>query len=363
MNRLDPAAAPIGGSGKPASRYGAAPHDASPHDASPHRPGSLAAARFLAGLESLRTAPSASRPALDAALIQDAGGAARHLAYAGERWERVLSELGRERDTYEIVGRLLADPVTRDLGAGLGRAACQTWRAAAVELLPLLVRYRGQDTGRAMTEALTTASVSRRAVSAHGDLLAGIGFTPAPRPRGRGRGATVYDAASAAELLAAKPMGLARLPGAPRIFGALLDAGPLTFRQAAQLYGLTFERPGHTQGVCAPLWLRHAGPSALPRLLGLMVPYLDDYAIGEFYLEGLAGMGGQALPALPAVTALIERRTRIPTLDSTRDGEMMLDETLLKAALDARSAILADGAGAGAGAGSRAVPVAGPRRP
>lgn len=78
-----------------------------------------------------------------------------------------------------------------------------------------------------------------------------------------------------------------------------------------------------------------------------MTPYLDDYAIGEFYLEGLAGMGGQALPALPAVTAMIERRTRIPTLASTRDGEMMLDETLLKAALNARSAILADSAAAG----------------
>lgn len=305
------------------------------------------AARFLACLETLRTAPAPCRPELDAALFQDAGEAARHLADAGERWERVLSELGREQDTYGIVGRLLADPATRDLGAGLGRAACQTWRAAAVELLPLFVRYRGRDTSRAMDEALTTASVSDLAVSAHGDLLARIGFTPAPRPRGRGRGTTVYDAASAAELLAAKAMGLSRLRGAPQIFGALLDAGPLTFRQAAQLYGLTFERPGHTQGVCAPLWLRHAGPPALPRLLGLMTPYLDDYAIGEFYLEGLAGMGGQALPALPAVTAMIERRTRIPTLASTRDGEMMLDETLLKAALNARSAILADSAAAG----------------
>ncbi len=53
-------------------------------------------------------------------------------------------------------------------------------------------------------------------------------------------------------------------------------------------------------------------------------------------------MGRHALPALPSLTALIDRRTRLPVNDSTRDGETMLDERLLAAAIDARRAILAD---------------------
>lgn len=73
-----------------------------------------------------------------------------------------------------------------------------------------------------------------------------------------------------------------------------------------------------------------------------MTPHLGEYTVGEYYLEGLARMGRHALPALPAVTALIDRRTRIPVNDSTQDAEMMLDERLLAAALDARRAIDGD---------------------
>ncbi|MFD6426506.1 hypothetical protein, partial [Streptomyces sp. NPDC060198] len=145
-----------------------------------------------------------------------------------------------------------------------------------------------------------------------------------------------YSPESAAEAL---PVGVSRLNAAREVFGALLDAGPLSFRQAAQLYGLTFRRPGRMQAACAPLWLRHAGPSAAPRLLGLMTPLLDDYAWGEEYLAALAGMGGAALPALPAVTALIDRRTRIPVCDSTRDAETARDEALLAAALVTRRSL------------------------
>lgn len=305
----------------------------------------LASVRFLAHLATLRTAPPPYRSALDAALFADAREAARHLAENGERWGRVLAGLGREQHAYEVAARLLAAPETRDIGAGVARAACHAWRAAPAELLPLLVRHSGPSISPAVADALTTASISEQAMGAHGDLLAAIGFTPYPRPRKRCTGSSPpYDGRSAAELLAAKPMGIGRLSRAPEIFGALLDEGPLTFRQAAQLYNLTFRWPGRTQGTCAPLWLRHAGPRALPRLLGVMTPYLHDYAVGEFYLEGLARMGRQALPALPAVTAMIERRTRIPANDSTPDGEMGLDENLLRAALKTRHAILADGA-------------------
>ncbi|WP_448701753.1 hypothetical protein [Streptomyces avidinii] len=54
-------------------------------------------------------------------------------------------------------------------------------------------------------------------------------------------------------------------------------------------------------------------------------------------------MGRHALPALPSLTAPIDRRTRLPVNDSpARDGETMLDERLLAAAIDARRAILAD---------------------
>ncbi|MFZ3473942.1 hypothetical protein ACODT3_06455 [Streptomyces sp. 4.24] len=299
----------------------------------------LAAVRFLAHLAALRTAPPASRPDLDAALFADAREAALHLADAGERWGSLLCGLGRERHAYGLVARLLADPATRDIGAGLARAACHALRAAPAELLPLLVRHRGREVSPAVADALTTASISEQAMREHGALLAAIGFTR-PVRGARCGSAPVHDAASAASLLSAKPIGVGRLRQAPEVFGALLDAGPLTFRQAAQLYNLTFRWPGRTQAECAPLWLRHAGPTALPRLLDLMAPYLDDYTVGEFYLAGLARMGGQALPLLPAVTAMIERRTRIPANDSTADGEMWLDEKLLEAALRARRAMV-----------------------
>ncbi|WP_374772549.1 hypothetical protein OG756_04825 [Streptomyces sp. NBC_01310] len=53
-------------------------------------------------------------------------------------------------------------------------------------------------------------------------------------------------------------------------------------------------------------------------------------------------MGRHARPALPSLTALIDRRTRLPVNDATRDGETMPDESLLAAAIEARRTILTD---------------------
>ncbi|MDX3637902.1 hypothetical protein [Streptomyces sp. MB09-02B] len=302
----------------------------------------LASVRFLAHLETLRAAPPTRWRSLDAALLDDVREAAHHLEDIGHIWGQALYGLRREHDTYALVGRLLADPVTRDIGADLAREACHDWRAAPVRLLPLLVQHRGQSVTPALGAALTTASISEAAIRTHGSLLTEIPCTPSPRARRMPSTAPAYDSATAAAVLTAKPVGLTRLAHTSEIFGALMDAGPLTFRQAAQLYNLTFRRPGRSQAECAPLWLRHAGPSALPRLLALMTPHLADYAIGEYYLAGLARMGGHARAALPAVTALIDRRTRIPVNDSTRDAEMRLDESLLAAALRTRRAIVAE---------------------
>jgi hypothetical protein len=303
----------------------------------------LASVRFLAHLETLRAAPPERWPALDAALHADTREAVHYLEGIGRDWGQVLYRLGREQHTYTVTARLLADPVTRDIGADLAREACHDWRAAPVDLLPLLVRHCGQSVSDAMAKALTTASISRAAMRAHGALAATVPFTPYPKARHPCPDATPsYDSASAAALLAAKPVGIGRLAHAPAIFGALLDSGPLTFRQAAQLYNLTFRWPGRMQALCAPLWLRHAGPPALPRLLAHITPHLGEYSVGEHYLACLAQMGRHALPALPAVAALIDRRSRIPVNDSTRDAETELDERLLTAALDARRAILAD---------------------
>ncbi|MDX5569642.1 hypothetical protein PYK79_49005, partial [Streptomyces sp. ID05-04B] len=301
----------------------------------------LASVRFLAHLETLRTAPPPRWRSLDAALLDDAREAAHHLEDVGHLWGAALYGLGREHDTYALVARLLADPATRDIGADLAREACHDWRAAPVGLLPLLVRHHSQRITPALGKALATASISEAAMRTHGALLAEVPFTPTTRARRIPSTATSYDSASAAALLAARPVGITRLAHASEIYEALLDDGPLTFRQAAQLYNLTFHHPCRSQAECAPLWLRHAGPSALPRLLALMTPHLADYAVGEYYLAGLARMGGHARPALPDVTALIDRRTRIPVNDSTRDAEMRLDESLLAAARSARRAILA----------------------
>ncbi|MEU9863662.1 hypothetical protein AB0D99_22585 [Streptomyces sp. NPDC047971] len=303
----------------------------------------LASVRFLARLETLGVAPPRQWPALDRALFSDARAAARHLDDAGERWGRVLYRLGRERHVYALAARLLGAPGTRDIGADLVREACHGWRAAPVELLPRLVRHCGRGICPAMARALTTASISEAAMHRHGVLIAAVPFTPYPKARRpSGSPTPSYDSTTAAAVLQAKPVDTGRLRRAPEIFGALLDAGPLTFRQAAQLYNLTFKRPGRMQAVCAPLWLRHAGPTALPRILALMTPHLGDYVMGEYYAEGLARMGRHAMPALPSLTALIDRRTRVPVNDSTRDGEMLLDECLLAAAIDARRTILAD---------------------
>ncbi|MFE5480989.1 hypothetical protein [Streptomyces sp. NPDC056527] len=303
----------------------------------------LASVRFLARLETLSVAPPRQWPPLDRALFADAREAARHLDGVGGRWGRVLYGLGRERHVYALAARLLGDPATRDIGAGLAREACHGWRAAPVELLPLLVRHCGRGISLAMAKALTTASISEAAMERHGVLIATVPFTPYPKARRpSGSPTPSYDSTAAAAVLQDKPVDTGRLHRAPEIFGALLDAGPLTFRQAAQLYNLTFKRPGRMQAVCAPLWLRHAGATALPRILDLMTPHVGDYVMGEYYSEGLARMGRHAMPALPSLTALIDRRTRIPVNDSTRDGETMLDERLLAAAIDARRAILAD---------------------
>ncbi|MEK8142784.1 hypothetical protein NKH18_12890 [Streptomyces sp. M10(2022)] len=103
-----------------------------------------------------------------------------------------------------------------------------------------------------MAEALTTVSISAAAMRTHGALIATVPFTayPAARPPATGRPAS-YDSTAAAAVLRARPIGIGRLARAPEIFGALLDAGPLTFRQAAQLYNLTFRWPGRMQAVCA----------------------------------------------------------------------------------------------------------------
>lgn len=302
----------------------------------------LASVRFLAHLETLRAGPATRWHRLDTALLDDVREAAHHLDDLGRSWGQALYGLGREHETYTLVARLLADPATRDIGADLAREACHDWRAAPVRLLPLLVGHRGQRATPALDAALATASISRAASRRHGRLLAEVPFAPSRRASQTESASTAYDSTAAAALLATKPVGVVRLAHAREIFAAVLDAGPLTFRQAAQLYNLTFRRPGRSQAECVPLWLRHAGPSVLPRLLALMTSHLADYAIGEYYLAGLARMGGHARPALPAVTALIDRRTRIPVNDSTRDAEMRLDESLLAAALNTRHAILAD---------------------
>ncbi|WP_354644371.1 hypothetical protein [Kitasatospora camelliae] len=312
-----------------------------PADLAGRRDDPLASVRFLAHLAALQAADPAARPELDAALLADVQEASRHLTRTGRRWGWTLYGLRREQHTYALAARLLADPATREVGADLTRAACHGWRAAPVALMPLLLRHAGPRPGPRIAAALRTASISRAAMDVHGGAAAAVAFTPyergrpaacAPVPR--------YDRDGAAALLAAKPVGVARLAHAPAVFGALLDAGPLTFRQAAQLHNLAFLRPGRMQALCAPLWLRHAGPAALPRLLALLTPHLDEYGIGGDYLAALGRIGPSARPALPAVEAVIDRRTRIPVNDSTRDAETELDERLLAAAQDARRAIL-----------------------
>ncbi|MFD4142981.1 hypothetical protein [Streptomyces sp. NPDC058572] len=116
----------------------------------------------------------------------------------------------------------------------------------------------------------------------------------------------------------------------------------VSFRQAAQLYNLTFRWPDIMQARCAPLWFRHAGEPALPRLLDLMTRQLGCKVVGEAFMNGLAELGRHALPAVPALDQLIDRRRRIPENEPSRDAEMETDERLLAAAREARYRILTD---------------------
>ncbi|MEJ8645690.1 hypothetical protein WKI68_39720 [Streptomyces sp. MS1.HAVA.3] len=178
----------------------------------------LASVRFLAHLETLRAAPPEQWPTLDRALLAGAEEAARHLDGVGRRWGEVLHGLRREHHVYALVARLLGDPATRDIGAGLAREACHGWRAAPVELVPLLARHCGQGISPAMAEALTTASLSEAAMQAHGALLATVPFSPYPKPRRPSGGPpppSSYDRATAAAVLRAKPVGIGRLLRAP----------------------------------------------------------------------------------------------------------------------------------------------------
>uniref|UniRef100_A0AAU2JZX7 HEAT repeat domain-containing protein n=1 Tax=Streptomyces sp. NBC_00049 TaxID=2903617 RepID=A0AAU2JZX7_9ACTN len=286
------------------------------------------AVRFLARLTELGRAPAEQWPFLDRALLHDAAAAARHLDDAGGRWEWTLSRLGREDDTYALAHRLLDDPspAVRDIGADLARGACQSWRAGPARLLARLRELQERSGSEALAGAVHTATGPAAAAGPWAERWL---FAP-PQP---------MEPSEAAEALASRPIGIGRFQEAPRVFGALLDEGPLTFRQAAQLYQLTFARPCIVQALAAPLWLRHAGPSALPRLLSLMTPHVRHYGLGEWYLAGLGRIGPAAAPALPAVDAVIETRRRIPVNDSTRDGETELDERLLAAARWARRAI------------------------
>ncbi|CAM5608182.1 hypothetical protein SAVIM40S_00247 [Streptomyces avidinii] len=228
---------------------------------------SLASVRFLARLETLSVAPPQRWLPLDRALLADAREASRHLDGAGWRWGRVLTDWARAarlRSGGAAPCRSRNPGHRRRLCA---REACHDWRAAPVGLLPLLVRHCGRVISPAMAKALTTASISEAAMHAHGALVAEVPFTPYPRAsRPSGSPPSSYDSATAAAVLRAEPVDTGRLLRASEIFGAVLDAGPLTFRQAAQLYNLTFKRPGRMQAMCAPLWLRHAGPTALPRI-------------------------------------------------------------------------------------------------
>ncbi|MFB6559812.1 hypothetical protein ACFCYH_13170 [Streptomyces sp. NPDC056400] len=88
---------------------------------------------------------------------------------------------------YELISHLLADPATRDAGARLARAACHEWRAAPVELLPLLIRRCRQQPGAAVLKALATAAISDEAMRVHGAAAATVAFTPYPKPRLRRR--------------------------------------------------------------------------------------------------------------------------------------------------------------------------------
>ncbi|MGW7363687.1 hypothetical protein ACWGI8_09715 [Streptomyces sp. NPDC054841] len=318
-----------------------------PEAAEQLRGDSLAAVRFLAHLSLLGDARSAQWPALDAALLADAEEAAPYVPWLGERWAGALYRLDREAQTYALARHLLGRgrPIAlRQVGVQLARRACQDWRAAPVELLPHLVPHIALPGG---DDAVRTALISQAAVREHAALIAGAEITPPPRRRRWTRGTSrSYDSRAAAEHLAARPIGIARLSRAREIFGPLLDAGPLTFRQAAQLYNLTFSWPNAMQASCAPLWFRHAGASSLPRLLGLLVRRLDDQAHGEAFMEGLAELGRHALPAVPDLDRIIDRRKRIPVNEPSRDAEMAADELLLAAAVRARGRILEDAASA-----------------
>lgn len=82
------------------------------------------------------------------------------------------------------------------------------------------------------------------------------------------------------------------------------------------------------------LW-RHAADGATGILLDALLPPSGSGELNIHACRILAGMGPAAAPAVPALTAVTERRIRVPEYTGDEDEDMREDERLLRAAREA----------------------------
>ncbi|GAA1359220.1 hypothetical protein [Streptomyces beijiangensis] len=302
--------------------------------------------RLAAHLAALRTLSPDRTPEavagvlahLDAAGDAAGDGASMGSWSVGEMWADVYVRYDEPRplDHFRQAAGLLADPapVRRRVGLDMSRVALHEWRAAPENLTPSWVRMFDDLVDSLRLAALELVGSSRAASRRAADPR-----VPIPPPcEVRKRVDVDRDAAEA--YLAARPVE-GRLP--PQMFHALLDHGPLTGRQAAQLTHQVFTRPSFAQARNARAWWRHAGVASAPALLPLLPQYFDDTALmGLDVLECLAAMGRHAVPVLGELDAFLGREWIAVRHRGSEEADLQADELVVEAALLTRRCILDD---------------------
>lgn len=212
--------------------------------------------------------------------------------------------------------RLLGSVVTRaraDAGPRPGRSPVGLTQLvsllgqigpAAADALPLLEAMAAQGLGERAgltTMALIRISGERRRAE---EALARLGDTPRE----------VVTAANLLEWLAGH---------------GGLEPGHVAYLREKSVVG-PYAHPRLLTG----LW-RHAGDEAAGILLDALLPASGSGELNLYACRILAGMGPAAAPAAAALTAVTERRIRVPEYTGDEDEDMREDERLLQAAREA----------------------------
>ncbi|WP_329120308.1 hypothetical protein [Streptomyces sp. NBC_01465] len=297
--------------------------------------------RLAAHLTALHTLPPGRAAEAEAGVVAELGAAGSSVGSwsVGEVWGDAYGrhDAPRPRDLFRRAAELLVDPdpVRRRVGLDLSRVALCEWRAAPEWLSSGWVRMFDDPVAELRSDAKALVGLSRAASRRAADPR-----VPVPPPC-EVRVPVAVEPRDAEACLASRPVDASRLP--PRMFHALLDRGPLSERQIAQLRHQVFTRPSAGQARHARAWWRHAGEASAPVLLPLLPQYFADTALlGIDALECLAAMGRFAAPALGALDAFLAGERIAVRHRGSPESDLQADELLVETAQFTRRHIMED---------------------